>query len=74
MKYEHMVMLCLSVPSLFYGQVVEDFGVDNPLTRLVVDLTGIHPDDAFSSVPYEKGSALLYTLEQAVGGAGEINI
>jgi hypothetical protein len=26
------------------------------------------PDDAFSSVPYEKGFALLYELEQRVGG------
>ncbi len=35
------------------------------------DLKGIDPDDAFSSVPYEKGFALLYYLEQLVGGPGQ---
>ncbi len=42
---------------------------DNPLTRLVVDLNGTDPDDAFSIVPYEKGYAFLYYLEQKVGGS-----
>lgn len=43
-------------------------GEDNPLTRLVVDLKGLHPDDAFSTVPYEKGQTFLRYLEEAVGG------
>ncbi|GAB1606419.1 leukotriene A-4 hydrolase-like [Argonauta hians] len=37
-------------------------------TRLVPDLKGVHPDFAFSTVPYEKGYALLYYLEELVGG------
>jgi len=37
-------------------------------TQLVPDLTGVDPDDAFSIVPYEKGSALLMYLEQMLGG------
>jgi len=41
---------------------------DNPLTALVPNLDGIDPDDAFSLVPYEKGYAFLYYLEQKVGG------
>jgi len=41
---------------------------DNPLTNLVVDLDGVDPDDAFSVVPYEKGSTLLWYLEDLVGG------
>ena len=48
--------------------VTENLGPDNPLTALVTNLTGVHPDDAFSWVPYEKGSAFLWTLEEAVGG------
>ena len=52
--------------------VNEVFGVDNPLTKLVVDLKGKHPDDAFSSIPYEKGSTFLWYLEELVGGADEI--
>jgi leukotriene-A4 hydrolase len=47
---------------------IEHFGADNPLTKLVPDLKGVDPDDAFSSVPYEKGFNLLYHLEQVLGG------
>ena len=34
---------------------------------LAVDLTGRHPDDGFTDIPYDKGAAFLRTLEQAVG-------
>jgi leukotriene-A4 hydrolase len=37
------------------------------LTALVPDLTDVDPDDAFSSVPYEKGFTLLVRLEKIVG-------
>ncbi|CAM9572360.1 unnamed protein product [Ascophyllum nodosum] len=37
------------------------------LTKLVPDLDGVDPDDAFSSVPYEKGFALLNELQKRVG-------
>lgn len=44
---------------------------DKPdMTKLVLDLRGIDPDDSFSSIPYEKGYAFLYYLETKVGGAG----
>ncbi|KAJ1797628.1 Leucyl aminopeptidase yscIV, partial [Coemansia sp. RSA 2399] len=43
---------------------VELYGKDSPLTALVPDLDGIDPDDAFSRIPYEKGSLLIYHLEQ----------
>lgn len=36
-------------------------------TKLVPDLAGVDPDDAFSSVPYEKGFYLLYYLRTLVG-------
>ncbi|CAG7696250.1 unnamed protein product, partial [Allacma fusca] len=48
---------------------VKALGPNNPLTQLVVDLRGVDPEDAFSRVPYEKGSNFLYFLEQKVGGA-----
>src|SRR5262249_44606276 len=35
---------------------VRRFGADSPLTRLRLDLDGVDPDDAFSTVPYEKGA------------------
>ncbi|XP_052231552.1 leukotriene A-4 hydrolase-like [Dreissena polymorpha] len=47
---------------------VDSLGADNPYTRLVLDMKGVDPDDAFSSIPYEKGHALLFYLEQLLGG------
>merc|ERR1712059_53163 len=45
------------------------FSPTHPFTHLVPDLTGIDPDDAFSRIPYEKGSTFLWYLEDLVGGA-----
>ncbi|KAM7367457.1 hypothetical protein PAMP_015357 [Pampus punctatissimus] len=47
---------------------VNVFGASNPLTNLVPSLQDVDPDEAFSSVPYEKGFALLYHLEELLGG------
>jgi leukotriene A-4 hydrolase/aminopeptidase len=46
---------------------VARFGVDSPLTRLRPQLQGVDPDDAFSSIPYEKGARFVVVLERAVG-------
>jgi len=43
------------------------FGADHEFTALAPDLAGDDPDDAFSSVPYEKGYLLLRRLEELVG-------
>ena len=43
------------------------FGKDHEFTKLVIDLKGQDPDDAFSSIPYEKGFHFLYYLEKLVG-------
>ncbi|KAF9903836.1 Leukotriene A-4 hydrolase [Lobosporangium transversale] len=48
---------------------VELYGKDHPFTALRPCLRGEDPDDAFSSVPYEKGFNLLYYLEKHLGGA-----
>lgn len=52
---------------------VSRFGESHPLTALVPTLRGIDPDDAFSSIPYEKGSAFLYYIETLVGGQDVFN-
>lgn len=52
---------------------LEVFGQDNPLTALHVNLKDVDPDDAFSSVPYEKGSNFLFFLENLVGGPAIFN-
>lgn len=38
---------------------------------MVPKLSGVHPDDAFSRVPYEKGSLFLFYLETLLGGPGK---
>ncbi|EEY14431.1 leukotriene A-4 hydrolase [Verticillium alfalfae VaMs.102] len=46
---------------------VDLFGHDHEFTKLVIEQKGIDPDDAFSTVPYEKGFHFLYYLEKLVG-------
>lgn len=51
---------------------MQTLGESNALTSLVPNLKeGVHPDDAFSRVPYEKGSLFLRYLEDLVGGPGK---
>ncbi|VVC29461.1 Peptidase M1, leukotriene A4 hydrolase/aminopeptidase C-terminal,Armadillo-type [Cinara cedri] len=50
-------------------QSVNVLGAQNPLTKLVVDLSGIDPDDAFSTCPYEKGHTFLFYLETLFGAS-----
>jgi len=50
--------------------VNEQFNPTHPYTSLVLsDMSHTDPDDSFSRVPYEKGSAFLMYLEQQMGGA-----
>ncbi len=46
---------------------VSRFGADSPLTRLRTDLRGVDPDEAFSSIPYEKGARFITLLERHAG-------
>lgn len=50
------------------NEAVNLIGKTNPLTQLVVNLNGVHPDEAFSVVPYEKGQTFLRYLESVIGG------
>ncbi|XP_018602617.1 leukotriene A-4 hydrolase-like [Scleropages formosus] len=49
-------------------ETVNTLGAKSPFTNLVINLDGVDPDDSFSSIPYEKGFALLYHLEELMGG------
>lgn len=49
-------------------QVTNELAATPALTKLVVDLTSVSPDDAFSTVPYVKGQTLLRYLEDLLGG------
>lgn len=55
----------------FIGLQIKTFGESHPFTKLVVDLKDVDPDVAYSSIPYEKGFALLFYLEQLLGGPGK---
>ena len=46
---------------------VTSFGKDHEFTKLIPDLHGSYPDDAFSTVPYEKGYTFLSYLESQIG-------
>lgn len=46
---------------------VAQFGNTHEFTKLVIDLKGKDPDDAFSSIPYEKGYTFLSYLESQLG-------
>ncbi|KAB8349807.1 hypothetical protein FH972_023820 [Carpinus fangiana] len=46
---------------------IKGYGEEHEFTRLVVDLKGKDPDDAFSTIPYEKGFVFLYYLEKLLG-------
>ncbi|KAI1500842.1 leukotriene A-4 hydrolase [Biscogniauxia marginata] len=43
------------------------FGSDHEFTKLIINHKGVDPEDAFSSVPYEKGFHFLYYLDRLVG-------
>jgi len=57
--------------SIILTVTIEDsithFGADHEYTKLIPTLKGVDPDDAFSTVPYEKGFHFLYYLEKLVG-------
>jgi leukotriene-A4 hydrolase len=64
--YRHFEMLC-GYNDL--KKTVADIGPTHEFTKLKPVLEGVDPDDAFSKIPYEKGSLFLYYLERKVGGA-----
>ncbi|KAK7890063.1 Leucyl aminopeptidase yscIV [Exophiala xenobiotica] len=45
---------------------IKNFGEEHEFTKLIIDLKGKDPDDAFSSIPYEKGFNFLYYIEKLI--------
>lgn len=70
-----MISKSAGFPRWIYSLVslsqINTLGDKNPVTNLVPNLHGVDPDAAYSSVPYEKGFALLFYLEQLLGGPGK---
>lgn len=60
----------LDIPSCSHRlaeEAIEEFGKDHEFTKLCISHKGIDPDDAFSTVPYEKGFHFVYYLDRLVG-------
>jgi len=53
--------------------VNETFHPQHNFTKLMPNLTGCDPDDSFSRIPYEKGSAFLLYIEQQLGDVSRFN-
>ena len=54
--------------SLGYANLQTDLNdLDDHDELLAIDMRGRDPDDAFSSIPYQKGSLFLYEMEQSIG-------
>jgi aminopeptidase N len=66
---EEATVLAWAIGEKALEESMERFGVDSPLTRLRTELAGTDPDDAFSSIPYEKGARFVALLERTTGRA-----
>lgn len=64
---ESAAVLSWAIGETALQKAFERFGADSPLTKLRTDLAGIDPDDAFSSIPYEKGARFFALLERTAG-------
>ncbi len=62
-----MRLSCLANARIAAEEAIEEYGKDHEYTKLCIKHEGIDPDDAFSTVPYEKGFHFIYSLDQLVG-------
>ncbi len=61
---EEATVLAWAIGEKALEESMSRFGANSPLTRLRTELAGMDPDDAFSSIPYEKGSRFVALLER----------
>ncbi|HQP88916.1 MAG TPA: leukotriene A4 hydrolase C-terminal domain-containing protein, partial [Thermoanaerobaculia bacterium] len=66
---EEAAVLGWAIGEKALAESIARFGEGSPLTKLRTHLQGVDPDDAFSSVPYEKGARLVVLLERTAGRA-----
>jgi aminopeptidase N len=66
---EEAIALSWAIGEKALEESMTRFGAASPLTRLRTELEGTDPDDAFSSIPYEKGSRFVALLERTAGRA-----
>ena len=66
---EEAAVLSWAIGQTALDQEIERFAKEPALTRLRQNLKGVDPDDAFSSIPYEKGARLWALVERTAGRA-----
>jgi leukotriene-A4 hydrolase len=64
---EEATVLAWAIGEKALEESLQRFGAGSPLTRLRTQLAGTDPDDAFSSIPYEKGARFAALLERTAG-------
>jgi aminopeptidase N len=64
---EEAAVLAWAIGEKALDESMERFGASSPFTRLRTELAGTDPDDAFSSIPYEKGARFVTLLEREAG-------
>jgi len=52
---------------IYLREEIDRMGPDSSDTRLKLNMEGRNPDDAFSTIPYQKGRFFLMTVEKTVG-------
>mmetsp|Transcript_21328 Transcript_21328/g.41387 ORF Transcript_21328/g.41387 Transcript_21328/m.41387 type:complete len:459 (-) Transcript_21328:273-1649(-) len=62
---------CIGLKAL--RESIKMYGEKHNFTKMRPELKGVDPDDAFSSVPYEKGLNFLIYLENLIGGEKVMN-
>jgi leukotriene-A4 hydrolase len=67
LRGEETAVLGWSIGQHALDSSVERFGADSPFTLLRMELEGVDPDDAFSSIAYEKGARFVVAIEREVG-------
>jgi leukotriene-A4 hydrolase len=51
----------------FMFEDMRRFGMESKYTKLYFSMKDVDPDDAFSTIPYHKGSAFITALEETIG-------
>ena len=62
-----VAFFCYSLSNTVTEDSVKLFGETHEFTKLIINHKGVDPEDAFSTIPYEKGFHFLYYLDKLVG-------
>ena len=76
-EYSYDLDLAKLDAMVLYSELCADivsFGESKSFTKLIPDLIGRNPDDAFNKIPYEKGYNFLYYIAGLVNSKSDIDL